>query len=44
VRRATISDLETGTTRQNTLALIDRLCDVLKCEPSDLIVRTKRRK
>jgi putative transcriptional regulator len=42
VRRATISDLENGATRQDTLDLIDRLCAALKVEPGELIVREKK--
>ena len=42
VRQATISDLENGITRKDTLALIDRLCSALKVEPGELIVREKK--
>jgi putative transcriptional regulator len=44
VRRATISDLETGKTRTETLDLIDRLCHALTCEPAELLVRTAPRR
>ena len=42
VRRATITDLENGATRKDTLDLIDRLCTALGVEPGELIVREKR--
>ena len=46
VRQATISDLENGTTRLDTLHLIDKLCEALACDPGQLIVResAKRRR
>lgn len=43
VRQATINDLENGNTRGDTLALIDKLCEVLGVEPGDLIVREPKR-
>jgi len=44
VRRATISDLETGKSANTTLDLVDRLCTALSVEPAELIVRVPRRK
>jgi transcriptional regulator with XRE-family HTH domain len=41
VRQATINDLENGHTREDTLALIDRLCEALSVSPGELIVRTE---
>jgi len=44
VRQATISDVENGTTRRETLDLIDKLCNALGVEPGDLLVREPRRR
>ena len=44
VRQATINDIENGNTRQDTLALIDRLCAALGVEPGELIVREPGRR
>lgn len=44
VRQATINDIENGHSRQETLALIDKLCQALDCEPGELIVREPKRR
>ncbi|HOX20356.1 MAG TPA: helix-turn-helix transcriptional regulator [Gemmatimonadales bacterium] len=44
VRQATINDIENGHSRQDTLALIDKLCQALDCEPGELIVREPKRR
>jgi transcriptional regulator with XRE-family HTH domain len=44
VRQATISDLETGKSGRIDLELIDRLCEVLRIEPAELIARDAKRR
>lgn len=41
LRRPTISELENGRTRHDTLDLLDRLCTALDCSPGELLARTK---
>ena len=41
VRQATISDLETGRSGRIELDLLDRLAQVLRCKPADLIKRER---
>jgi putative transcriptional regulator len=41
VRQATISELETGETRRVDLDVLDRLCKALKCQPGDLLKRSR---
>ena len=41
--QADISRIETGKTTAISLDVLDRLCKALKCEPGDILVRTRKR-
>ena len=40
--QADISRIETGKTSAISLDVLDRLCKALRCEPGDILVRTRR--
>jgi putative transcriptional regulator len=42
IPQSTVSRIETGKTSAIDFALVEKLCRALKCEPGDLIVRTRR--
>ncbi len=40
--QADISRIETGKTSAISLDVLDRLCRALKCDPGDILVRTRQ--
>lgn len=42
VRYATIWDMVNGHITRLNLEILDRICDVLECQPGDLIVKVRR--
>ncbi|CAN5871975.1 hypothetical protein BH11GEM2_BH11GEM2_06630 [soil metagenome] len=44
VRQATVSEMENSKRESVDLAILDRLCRVLKVEPGDLLVREPERR
>jgi putative transcriptional regulator len=44
IRWATLSAMANGKAQRIDLTALDSLCEALKCEPGDLLVRAKRRK
>ena len=44
IRWATLAAMVNGTAKRIDLDALNRICDALRCQPSDLLIKTQHRK